>query len=1212
MLFILQAFFFFTRGSALGDTVTANFSAITDIPVSASSYTATGKDVNLTLGFAPPIGTELKLVDNTGLAFIDGEFVNLTHGQVIELPHNGIIYKFIANYRGGSGNDLVLEWFRRGYVSWGSNSLGQFGNGTSTSSKLPLGVNNMGMLAGKTILSVAAGTSYNLALCSDGKVLAWGANNVGQLGDGSNTNRLLPVAVATTTFLAGRSVIAVAAGYRHSLVLCSDGTLAAWGENTYGQLGNGTTDGQSTPVAVDRTGVLSGKVVVAISAGQYYSMALCSDGTVAAWGYNLSGQLGDNSLTNKSVPVLVDRSGILAGKIVTRISAGFFHNLVQCSDGTLAAWGRNSSGELGDASTTDKKMPVAVLGTGFLSGKTVIALKTGNSHNLVVCSDGSLASWGLNSSGQLGKATTVNSSVPGAVNQSGVLAGKTISRISCGSNASYALCSDGTLTSWGNNSSGRLGDGTTTNRTSPVAVDSSGIFSNQRVFGLAAGNDHCIALTAVSPRSDLIGLAVNGGVLSQPFSSNITAYGTSFSKATPAISLTPTTREVSASVTVNGMAVTSGSPSAAIPVIAGGTIPVVVTAEDLSKTTYLVTMPDDVHAVYSSATDVPVISTGYNATGWLVDFSLGFAPATGTSLTVVRNSGANFIVGKFVNLAQGQSVYLSFNDKVYHFIANYYGGSGNDLVLEWPRRSIAGWGFNSGGQLGVDSSGSNVTTPVAMADQGVLAGKTVTGVASGYAHSLALCADGTMAAWGTGTGGRLGAGAVITQSTRPVAVINTGALAGKSVAAISAANLNNLAVCTDGTLVSWGYGYYGQLGNGTNVSAFEPVQVTQTGVLAGKSVVAVAVGGIHCLAVCSDGSVASWGDNAKGELGDGTTINRMVPVLVSTAGALAGKSVVAVGAGLEYCLALCSDGTLVAWGDNSSRQLGQPSTSSQPSISSVPLKVDQTGVLSGKTVVAISQAAHSTPIVLCSDGTMVSWGLDDRGQRGHSGVEMWYEYNVPGPVTTSGALSGKFVVAVSSGGSSTTAVCSDGAVVAWGDNYSGQLGNNTMTSSNTPVAVTSSTVFAGKKALFGTVAGHCLVVLAEPATDYSSWVMGYPNLSSTSASADPDFDGISNLAEYVLHGNPAISTTAILPVVSANGADMVFNFTRFAISANNTTQVFEYSTDMIHWNSANLTGTTDPRVTLGMIDSNGDQAVTVNIPKAGNKTMFGRLKVFQP
>jgi alpha-tubulin suppressor-like RCC1 family protein len=297
------------------------------------------------------VGTTLKVINNTGNDFITGKFDNLAQGQQVKFTYNGITYPFVANYYGGSGNDLVLQWANVRVFGWGSNNSSQLGIGAASGAMLlPTPVLASGVLAGKTVIALAAGNTHSLALCSDGTLAAWGYNGYGQLGDGTRDTGNVPVAVSRA-FLAGKTVIAIAAGENFSEALCSDGTVAYWGRIQI-NYSNGTLGffDSWVPEIMPPTGVLAGKTVTGIAVGKRCFFARCSDGTVAGWGNNDSGTLGNNSYADAPGAVAADRSGVLSGKIVTAFAASA-HGLALTADGTLAAWGSNSSGQLGNSST---------------------------------------------------------------------------------------------------------------------------------------------------------------------------------------------------------------------------------------------------------------------------------------------------------------------------------------------------------------------------------------------------------------------------------------------------------------------------------------------------------------------------------------------------------------------------------------------------------------------------------------------------------------------------------------------------------------------------------------------------------------------------------------------------------------------------------------------------------------------------------------------
>ena len=295
------------------------------------------------------------------------------------------------------------------------------------------------------VTAFARGNDHLLAVTAGGTVLACGQNSQGQLGDGTTTNRTAPVAVGGLT-----GVTAVAAGEQYSLALKADGTVWSWGYNGDGRLGDGTTNQRLTPVQVSG---LTG--VVAIAAGRDFGLAVKSDGTVWAWGNNNSNHLGDGTTTHRYTPVQV--SGLTG---ITAVAAGYGSSVARKNDGTAWAWGDNSAGQLGAGSSAQGATPVQVSG---LTG--VVGVAAGDTHGLAVKSDGTVWSWGENSSGQLGDGTSNRAYTP--VQVSGLT---TATAVAAGAYHSLALLADGTVRAWGGNNYGQLGDGTTTGRNTPVAI----------------------------------------------------------------------------------------------------------------------------------------------------------------------------------------------------------------------------------------------------------------------------------------------------------------------------------------------------------------------------------------------------------------------------------------------------------------------------------------------------------------------------------------------------------------------------------------------------------------------------------------------------------------------------------------------------------------------------------------------------------------------
>jgi len=283
-----------------------------------------------------------------------------------------------------------------------------------------------------TIVQIAAGGNHSLALFSDGSLYAWGDNRFCQLGDGTNISNNKPV-------LIGTGFTKIAAGGWHSLAL-KGSSLYAWGYNANGEIGDGTIINKNTPVLI-------GTGFSQIAAGNYHSLAL-KGSALYAWGFNQYGQSGDGSNMNKHMPVLI-------GTGYTQIAARCYYSLA-LKGNSLYTWGRNGAGELGDGTYINKNTPV-LIGTGY----TQIA--AGGWHALAL-QNSLLYAWGYNNNGQLGDGTNKSKNTP-------LYIGTGFTQISAGGDHSFAL-KGSSLYAWGNNEYGQLGDGTKKSKNTPVLIGS--------------------------------------------------------------------------------------------------------------------------------------------------------------------------------------------------------------------------------------------------------------------------------------------------------------------------------------------------------------------------------------------------------------------------------------------------------------------------------------------------------------------------------------------------------------------------------------------------------------------------------------------------------------------------------------------------------------------------------------------------------------------
>jgi alpha-tubulin suppressor-like RCC1 family protein len=303
-------------------------------------------------------------------------------------------------------------------------------------------------------VALTSGPQHLCALLAGGSVKCWGENTHGQLGDGSNLSSAQPVQVAGLS-----SATAVAAGYNHTCALVG-GSAKCWGGNIGGQLGTGTITPSAVPV--DVVG-LTGAAV--LTAGGFHSCAIVTGGEVSCWGYNGQGQLGDGTTTFAPTPTMVVG---LSGK--TRVVAGAEHTCA-LGGGTVHCWGHNRSGQLGDGSTivtgvpSRSTTPVAVVG---LTGAS--RLSAGWNHTCALLAAGGVRCWGSNTNYELGNGTDpgdgfFESSVP--VSVTGITAANGIG----GNGGAHTCVTTGTAVQcWGANTGRQLGDGTTAVRLTPVSV----------------------------------------------------------------------------------------------------------------------------------------------------------------------------------------------------------------------------------------------------------------------------------------------------------------------------------------------------------------------------------------------------------------------------------------------------------------------------------------------------------------------------------------------------------------------------------------------------------------------------------------------------------------------------------------------------------------------------------------------------------------------
>ena len=304
----------------------------------------------------------------------------------------------VTSIRTDCGHSVAVT-ARGAALAWGFNGDGQLGIGSMANHRRPVSVH---LPRGVRVTAVRAACAFDIALTTTGRVLAWGFGGNGQLGNGSGKLHRTPVFVHLPK---NTKVTAISAGGNHSLALTSAGRVLAWGDNSSGQLGDGTTRNRFLPVTVH---LPRGTRATSVAGGEMHSLAMTRSG-LFAWGDNTSGQLGDGTNVERHTPEhIAVQVGGSPGRI-TALAAGCFHSLALTSKGQVLAWGANLLGQLGDGTKTPKAAPVKVA---LPPGTKAKSISAGCSHSLALTTTGHVLAWGDNGNGQLGINSETDSDFP--------------------------------------------------------------------------------------------------------------------------------------------------------------------------------------------------------------------------------------------------------------------------------------------------------------------------------------------------------------------------------------------------------------------------------------------------------------------------------------------------------------------------------------------------------------------------------------------------------------------------------------------------------------------------------------------------------------------------------------------------------------------------------------------------------------------------------
>ena len=655
-------------------------------------------------------------------------------------------------------------------------------------------------------------------------------------------------------------ITAISCGMNHSMALASDGRVWSWGSDGFGQLGHQVLGAVLVPdMVVNLTDA------IAVASGGWFSLALTHDGIVEAWGTNGEGEFGTGSASPSKSQVPIPVPGLTD---IIAIDAGYSHGIALRSDGLVFTWGSNTSGECGRGPASS--IPVAV---GQVQGLTgIIAISAGYECCLALRSDGTVWAWGDNTYGQLGLGS---SSITRATTPTQVVNLSGVTGIAAGGIHSLAVLNDGTMRSWGYNYWGALGNG-------PPGYNFQ--YSPVPVLGLT----NIVAASASSANS--VALGDDGTVYSWGDNSQGELGNGSGSKSHVPVELKNVTGVVGIAAGVNYQ---YGVPQTSFSLVArtSGTVWGVGLDDQGQLGNGLVLDPPPSDAVQANVlTTATAVAAGY-----------AHALALDANTGAVWGWGANDS-GQVGNGTSGTTLLYPVPLATPSGITAIACGPNHSLAIR-NDQTLWSWGDNTYLELGRIISGSSALSPGLVPGIGG-----VVSVSGGLTHSVAVKSDGTVWVWGDNTIGQLGLGTIGGANPTPTQVPGiSGAVAAAS------RYLHTLILLNDGTVLAWGVGDSGQLGNGFPSASEFPLPV-----LGLTGVTAIAAGIEHSLALKSDGTVVSWGGNLYGELGRVATLSDVPTPVEGLA------NVVAITSGARHNIALLANGTAWLWGTNEGNQLGVP------------------------------------------------------------------------------------------------------------------------------------------------------------------------------------------------------------------------------------------------------------------------------------------------
>lgn len=801
----------------------------------------------------------------------------------------------------------------------------------------------------------------------------WGRSSLSQAVNTANLNLV-------ASPLSGKTIKSFYGSNALSCVIASDDKAYCWGT---GALGNGSNVSVSSkvPVPVDTSGVLNGKIIkkIFLTNSTAAACALDSLNELYCWGGN-NGMLGNGTINAATLPTALDKTGVLNGKTIKTVSLGASHMCAIASDDKVYCWGGGTFGRLGNGAASASSSPVAAVIPG---GLTVKSLSTSTNTNCVIASDDQVYCWGYGINSAIGNGSSTNQNSPVAVNTA-LLAGKTVTSLSLKNDVACVIA-DGEAYCWGSNTNGRLGRGNTISSNIPVAVDTTGVLNGVSLKMIEVGEATTCALSTLNKMycwgSNGEGQLGNGTTLSSSIPTEVVTSGALNGKTIKQFSM-------------NGLNVCVIASDDEAYCWGGNTVGQLGNGSEFNVTepVALLKRYDLVGKKIKSIGGSDYVKCVLADDDWVYCSGINnelsgnvFDLATLYPIPIYKYALENTPIPNPVfhsNLLDDRILVQSNDGKVYGGLTGRLGylySTGSARIKKIFKASYYNYCYSDSlddfyctGYYPGDGKYLVDMIPQRLDMTGVLSGLTIKNIAMGLMHSCALASDKNVYCWGNNTYGQLGTGTAGIESRVPFAVNKSGVLNGKLIKAVYASYLSTCVIADDDKAYCWGV----TTGDGTGAISFSPVAVNATGVLLNKKIRNITMGLSTVCAIADDLAGYCWGSTT----GDGTGSASTSPVAVKTTGALLNKTIkgfVIGDASPGHVCVLASDDQAYCWGDANYGQLGNASTTA----SHEPTAVDTSGVLLNKTIKHIALKQRST-CVIASDDKTYCFGNNDSHQLG--------------------------------------------------------------------------------------------------------------------------------------------------------------------------------------------------------------------------------------